>query len=85
MGSSESKESKETTNSGVLNGNEFSASAKVVNHIDLELSRLEVLQIIAIILKASILLLILMKMLIKYIKREENKNRRIEQMAMRNA
>lgn len=39
MGSSESKESKETTNSGVLNGNEFSASAKVVNHIDLELSR----------------------------------------------
>lgn len=82
MGSSESSEEK-PSNIGAFNGNEISANAQVINHINIELERLEVLQTIAVTLKSLILLLILVKMLIKYVKKSQRRNDRIEQIALR--
>lgn len=73
MGSSESKESE--TNSGVL--------SSVINHIDSGVDRLELLQEIAIVLKCIIILVILLKWLVKYIKNEQNRIRQMEEIALR--
>lgn len=86
MGSSDSKPNPApvNTNNGLLNGNDFSSTSSVVNHIDLELGRMEILQIIAIGLKVLILLAILLKMLVKNVKKSQVRNQRLEQIHLRN-
>lgn len=83
MGGSDSKEAPKTANNGLLNGNEVYATSSVINHIDLELENLEILQVIAIVLKIIILVVILLKWFINHIKEEQNRNRRIEELHMR--
>lgn len=82
MGGSSSKEESDVDNKGLLNGN-FNYNGNIVDKIEEDLTNEGLLLKIVITLKIIHILIVLIKAFIKYLKRREGQNRKIEEILLK--
>lgn len=82
MGGSSSKAQEETDNTGMLNGN-FINNGNIVEKIEQDILSETLLLKIVVALKIIHILIVIIKMFVKYLKRREGQNRKIEEILLK--
>lgn len=82
MGTGSSKDAPEVDNKGVLNGNVIN-NGNIIEAIENDISNETVLLKIVITLKAAHILIVLIKMAIKFVKRHESQKRQIKEIMLK--
>lgn len=82
MGGSSSKDSG-TENNGLLNGNIIN-NGKIVQDIDTDLNKIERIFHILLVMISVMILMSMVKTFVKYIKKENERERRLEQIVLNN-
>lgn len=79
MGSSDSKP--ETDNTGLANGNVIN-NGQIIEKVEADMARENILLIIIIILKAISVLIVCIRWFVKHIRRQQSRNQQVEQVLL---